>query len=173
MFSKLRCILSVSYIKPQHRKIYYSLSLVVSYQFPTSNLNFRRRIIIMYRLYLISFLHQTSTISYSCPIAFLLYLISFLHQTSTVHLLQAIIPVLYLISFLHQTSTKEYRFRCSCSCILSVSYIKPQPLLVAHYSVKVVSYQFPTSNLNSLVLPNGRVELYLISFLHQTSTLAY
>ncbi len=59
--------------------------LVVPYHFSTSNHNPRCSIIILIMLYLITFLHQTTTIK-PLPFEYLrLYLITFLHQTTTPH----------------------------------------------------------------------------------------
>ena len=56
-----------------------------------------------------------------------LYLISFLYQTTTMRLLFGSGSSLYLISFLYQTTTVNWCFEVADRCILSLSYIKPQP----------------------------------------------
>ena len=80
------CILSLSYIKPQQiiQNIYNFY--VVSYLFPISNHNYINYLLSLQRLYLISFLYQTTTIVKEIP------------------------PIV--------------------GCILSLSYIKPQLLIV-------------------------------------------
>ena len=56
----------------------------------------------------------------------LLYLIEFLHQTTTARAYQAQQSGLYLIEFLHQTTTFGYRYKNRICCILLNFYIKPQ-----------------------------------------------
>ena len=68
-----------------------------------------------------------------CPI--LLYLIEFLHQTTTVEIASNAILELYLIEFLHQTTTCCCEGCCRWCCILLNFYIKPQPPFAAKRSV--------------------------------------
>ena len=99
---------------------------------------------------------------------------------------------LYIIMFLHQTTTFIISCITSLSCILSCSYIKPQPLrdrsvltCVVYYHVptsnhnyvsnnallpEVVYYHVPTSNHNASAKGGGNSSLYIIMFLHQTTT---
>ena len=56
-----------------------------------------------------------------------LYIILFLHQTTTYHGLVGPGRHLYIILFLHQTTTKIKQKSVSKSCISSFFYIKPQP----------------------------------------------
>ena len=122
----------------------------------------------------------------------MLYLIPFLHQTTTGRHLVMISWLLYLIPFLHQTTTKNTASLCVCSCILFHFYIKPQLILpyypdfhVVSYSIstsnhnhrdgssarrKVVSYSISTSNHNREAQIAQIAKLYLIPFLHQTTT---
>ena len=101
----LRCISYYSYIKPQ-RNISDSLSLLVVYRtIPTSNHNKQYEIYIHDELYIVLFLHQTTTLKQDVLSAFSLYIVLFLHQTTTIH-----------------------RFgKIFSSCISYYSYIKPQP----------------------------------------------
>ena len=55
-------------------------------------------------------------------------------------------------------------------CISFVSYIKPQPLLSLGYRPSVVYRSFPTSNHNLGNLNLATVWLYIVRFLHQTTT---
>ena len=121
-------------------------------------------------LYLIPFLHQTTTRSNFASSCLLLYLIPFLHQTTTCLFGTILSNLLYLIPFLHQTTTilmSRYKEIC---CILFHFYIKPQP--VSEYGPKsfVVSYSISTSNHNQRTGGKSRSVLYLIPFLHQTTT---
>ena len=99
---------------------------------------------------------------------------------------------LYLIPFLHQTTTYERCGKNSGGCILFHFYIKPQPArnqlyggsrcilfhfyikpqrLVAGYAeIRVVSYSISTSNHNPTSHEEVYNKLYLIPFLHQTTT---
>ena len=54
------------------------------------------------------------------------YLICFLHQTTTLWWTKRLFRLLYLICFLHQTTTFCDRFNYFNRCILFVFYIKPQ-----------------------------------------------
>ena len=116
-----------------------------------------------------------------------LYLIEFLHQTTTPHLLRRISFSLYLIEFLHQTTTYEQYIQCCsgcillnfyikpqrsnwccfcfCGCILLNFYIKPQPQFVAAFNQVVVSYWISTSNHNKggKTISLSRVVSYWIS----------
>ena len=78
-----------------------------------------------------------------------LYLIWFLHQTTTHEYGNSQGEMLYLIWFLHQTTTSSTRLRIWRGCILSGSYIKPQPWGPRPRCRGVVSYLVPTSNHNS------------------------
>ena len=81
-----------------------------------------------------------------------LYIIMFLHQTTTVQTVRYLTVWLYIIMFLHQTTTVEHIATLWKSCILSCSYIKPQLLCRELYFVLVVYYHVPTSNHNSTEL---------------------
>ena len=66
-------------------------------------------------LYLIEFLHQTTTIYEDVRLDHMLYLIEFLHQTTTLLVSFPLTLLLYLIEFLHQTTTPGslfVRFQC-------------------------------------------------------------
>ena len=144
--------------------------IVVSYWISTSNHNRKFRTSIVLKLYLIEFLHQTTTSGRSWLAQIGLYLIEFLHQTTT--LIDGIDSSfeLYLIEFLHQTTTDICYVRDRFCCILLNFYIKPQLFPSFYTSLYVVSYWISTSNHNK----EERVEihglLYLIEFLHQTTT---
>ena len=94
----------------------------------------------------------------------------FLHQTTTI--LHGYLKSLwlYIVRFLHQTTTVPRMRIFSVSCISSVSYIKPQ-LSVYHYVYKGVVYRpFPTSNHNGVGQKMYNHVLYIVRFLHQTTT---
>ena len=99
-----------------------------------------------------------------------LYLIPFLHQTTTTRISPFLKRSLYLIPFLHQTTTHIRRGIAEASCILFHFYIKPQLLASMDVFQVVVSYSISTSNHNKRDEISILIELYLIPFLHQTTT---
>ena len=148
LFHETSCILLGIYIKPQLASVLRSLLSVVSYWESTSNHN--RSIVssILFVLYFIGNLHQTTTrlvtntyqlllylignlhqtTTYLCFFVgyFLLYLIGNLHQTTTCTLSQLVNRQLYLIGNLHQTTTIGRFSNIVLCCILLGIYIKPQ-----------------------------------------------
>ena len=94
----------------------------------------------MARLYLIEFLHQTTTRDSVLCCTIWLYLIEFLHQTTTCDDDILCSCMLYLIEFLHQTTTGGPREPRRVRCILLNFYIKPQRKLAAAAQILVVSY---------------------------------
>ena len=81
---------------------------------------------VQYELYLIEFLHQTTTWIVGSIAIPTLYLIEFLHQTTTHRRLYCRRTPLYLIEFLHQTTTADSCEQQWQRCILLNFYIKPQ-----------------------------------------------
>ena len=101
-------------------------------------------------------------------------------------------PMLFIILFLHQTTTrKEKRMaeKCclsSCSyikpqlpylcprliqrCLSSCSYIKPQRTFAQVRRQRVVYHLVPTSNHNGGWHHPPKPQLFIILFLHQTTT---
>ena len=101
--------------------------------------------------------------------------------------------MLYIILFLHQTTTVSKISKSVNSCISSFSYIKPQLGQLCDMRLRVVYHPFPTSNHNWVCLavklgivvyhpfPTSNHNcgdwqikswlLYIILFLHQTTTL--
>ena len=99
-------------------------------------------------LYIVLFLHQTTTSSFSCSFYTELYIVLFLHQTTTVPPPQETYKRLYIVLFLHQTTTRYHHLRKAYRCISYYSYIKPQPSLLRLPLVLVVYRTIPTSNHN-------------------------
>ena len=181
------CILLNFYIKPQQRVRHVIGHSVVSYWISTSNHNCSSRLswatsVVSYwistsnhngtgsaladaLLYLIEFLHQTTTPPWAWARQVSLYLIEFLHQTTTIVVRCLSIRRLYLIEFLHQTTTSTLRESTSSSCILLNFYIKPQPRPSPPVCLIVVSYWISTSNHNRVVRRpiGGTVVSYWIS----------
>ena len=103
-----------------------TLSSVVYRPFPTSNHNYR-----LFR-----------------PKTIWLYIVRFLHQTTTTNWPHDDNVLLYIVRFLHQTTTGFDHQKFAESCISSVSYIKPQLTLTNRFIFNVVYRPFPTSNHN-------------------------
>ena len=120
------CILFHFYIKPQLNAKEHGIIMVVSYSISTSN-------------------HNTA--------------IEFNR-----------IQMLYLIPFLHQTTTNMSPYLLYVCCILFHFYIKPQHNRSPLLPILVVSYSISTSNHNEAEIKRSVCKLYLIPFLHQTTT---
>ena len=106
-FERVRscCISSYSYIKPQHCHLHNAIDIVVYHPIPTSNHNIENANVVLKNvvyhpiptsnhnsvkmlpsataLYIILFLHQTTTLIENCLLKAKLYIILFLHQTTT------------------------------------------------------------------------------------------
>ena len=170
----------------------FLLSQVVSYSISTSNHNFMVKTLSMSPLYLIPFLHQTTTLrcfvrhSVGC-ILFHFYIKPQRHSVCGNTLVSCI-----LFHFYIKPQRWIMRLAGRKGCILFHFYIKPQlqnaqkPTgQVVSYSIStsnhncrrrqiaiggVVSYSISTSNHNSWYSYCLRIMLYLIPFLHQTTT---
>ena len=121
-------------------------------------------------LFLIRFLHQTTTITRYIITLSRLFLIRFLHQTTTQRGRVGGEWLLFLIRFLHQTTTNNEIGFLLCSCSLFDFYIKPQPGEFPYIPTAVVPYSISTSNHNHSCLFQRIFPLFLIRFLHQTTT---
>ena len=165
------CLSSCSYIKPQLIWIRFSKStglfiILFLHQTTTGNVDYD----IAGKLFIILFLHQTTTQSVSWRTLSLLFIILFLHQTTTSSSHDISVHVLFIILFLHQTTTKSTVLLLVSCCLSSCSYIKPQ-LIVCPSGVTVVVYHLvPTSNHNWHLINNYCFQLFIILFLHQTTT---
>ena len=147
-----RCQLSYisyySYIKPQLFPIKDKTNGVVYRTIPTSNHNLMA----------------------SGDTKCLLYIVLFLHQTTTLGRLTEIKRWLYIILFLHQTTTWCTCNYWWCCCISYYSYIKPQHYHGCLWTDSVVYHTIPTSNHNTMTVYIHDYKLYIILFLHQTTT---
>ena len=117
------------------------------------------------------FLHQTTTPPHFLTCNEVLFIILFLHQTTTKVSLSLYNSSLFIILFLHQTTTIHGRVCAPLGCLSSCSYIKPQHSINVFLSSVVVYHLVPTSNHNyswPRMRPPG---LFIILFLHQTTTL--
>ena len=146
------CLSSCSYIKPQQQPSAQIERCVVYHLVPTSNHNvvlvLQCQMIVVYHLvptsnhntelnhslnntlFIILFLHQTTTALKDRAVKDLLFIILFLHQTTTDVSVTIIRLSLFIILFLHQTTTLRRGGLCVAGCLSSCSYIKPQPIAI-------------------------------------------
>ena len=112
--------------------IIFEKSFVVYRPFPTSNHN--RGVLCIARRFVVYRPFPTSNHNLPDAIAEIgtLYIVRFLHQTTTIIQQFKVIIRLYIVRFLHQTTTMMHTCQLSTSCISSVSYIKPQLVHVGH-----------------------------------------
>ena len=127
-------------------------------------------LIMGFLLYIVRFLHQTTTCREVSSHTFELYIVRFLHQTTTIMSICHSSNRLYIVRFLHQTTTPTWLWWLKDCCISSVSYIKPQLSWCIDLFVRVVYRPFPTSNHNLFACGVDVAELYIVRFLHQTTT---
>ena len=143
-----RCLSSCSYIKPQLLQDECRKFHVVYHLVPTSNHNLNSLHTLLYMLFIILFLHQTTTWTDDDAQDLALFIILFLHQTTTITSFKLSISLLFIILFLHQTTTIASSWLLSAGlfiilflhqtttmrknggfaqrCLSSCSYIKPQ-----------------------------------------------
>ena len=126
-----------------------------------------------------------------CPVC-QLYIVLFLHQTTTPTAIYDLVVQLYIVLFLHQTTTRlqlmvfmaccisYYSYikpqlaskttRRNTGCISYYSYIKPQHVGNLTFRYLVVYRTIPTSNHNKITCFIVKHPLYIVLFLHQTTT---
>ena len=78
---------------------------------------------------------------------------------------------LYIVLFLHQTTTTWCNATSASGCISYYSYIKPQLSAKPSALLAVVYRTIPTSNHNHPKTRSTPSQLYIVLFLHQTTTL--
>ena len=100
-------------------------------------------------LYIVRFLHQTTTSLSILTFSLLLYIVRFLHQTTTYQNIYIMTKKLYIVRFLHQTTTIIQRIDA-----INMLYI--------------VRFLHQTTTVSPCTL-NLRW-LYIVRFLHQTTT---
>ncbi len=152
-------------------EVLYIVASVVPYHFSTSNHNLRPRW--RARLLVVPYHFSTSNHNPRCSIIILimLYLITFLHQTTTLYTSVNTSTGCTLSLFYIKPQRQAIAAALDEGCTLSLFYIKPQPLLVLLSYLYVVPYHFSTSNHNKSYEYYPLVSLYLITFLHQTTTI--
>ena len=190
------CLSSCSYIKPQLPTFWWAHNFVVYHLVPTSNHNHFTMPLSEIPLFIILFLHQTTTCRTFGYGRLQLFIILFLHQTTTYTPSFRVVVWLFIILFLHQTTTPQYErtiYRCVVYHLVPTSNHNNE---VSHqFILQVVYHLVPTSNHNQeSALPyeagvvyhlvptsNHNVEcralalnvLFIILFLHQTTTSSY
>ena len=102
-----------------------------------------------------------------------LFIILFLHQTTTQFVFRMRFHLLFIILFLHQTTTSPTFTRKRLCCLSSCSYIKPQRPFLVLLTILVVYHLVPTSNHNPSSSLRTSLLLFIILFLHQTTTYSY
>ena len=166
------CISYYSYIKPQQCQYLCCGTCVVYRTIPTSNHNFQQSSeyysLVVYRtiptsnhnnfaaattrqtLYIVLFLHQTTTTKPAVQAVAWLYIVLFLHQTTTVaSVLLVCISCISYYSYIKPQLCSGLCFMLHC-CISYYSYIKPQRMSYLPTFIKVVYRTIPTSNHNTL-----------------------
>ena len=126
MFYDLLIFIFMSYIKPQQIAYLCTVFKVVYRTIPTSNHNSFHHVFLQLLLYIVLFLHQTTTVKVVFMLHVMLYIVLFLHQTTTKKSTMAYSPTLYIVLFLHQTTTGCCLYLRPLRCISYYSYIKPQ-----------------------------------------------
>ena len=188
-----KCISYYSYIKPQLQDKMLTSQRVVYRTIPTSNHNSALSLLmyaaVVYRTIPTSN-HNFGGISFKeCPVVYRTIPTSN-HNSSLIHpknsgVVYRTIPTsnhncacaalrmsgLYIVLFLHQTTTVCYLLSLKTSCISYYSYIKPQLRAYEEVYRDVVYRTIPTSNHNAAPLSKQRARLYIVLFLHQTTTL--
>ena len=100
--------------------------MVVYRPFPTSNHNRMFHHLLFQRLYIVRFLHQTTTRVYQYSHCHQLYIVRFLHQTTTITMfIKVILRCISSVSYIKPQHSLKGPFTLE-GCISSVSYIKPQ-----------------------------------------------
>ena len=150
MFYDLLIFIFMSYIKPQQIAYLCTVFKVVYRTIPTSNHNSECYSSTFQSLYIVLFLHQTTTCG--------------------------IVSIFYVCCISYYSYIKPQPAKCGMCppecCISYYSYIKPQPLRAATpCGIGCISYY-------SYIKPQQRrrkrrEELYIVLFLHQTTTRSY
>ena len=122
------------------------------------------------QLFIILFLHQTTTSDVNPFQQGKLFIILFLHQTTTLLTIVFIkICCLSSCSYIKPQPSLE-KYDTNIRCLSSCSYIKPQPRVSARFTYVVVYHLVPTSNHNTRSSNLATSPLFIILFLHQTTT---
>ena len=121
---------------------------VVYRPFPTSNHNYKASCLVSTLLYIVRFLHQTTTlffclcIYYSCISS-----VSYIKPQLCFNIILVAFSCISSVSYI-KPQPIYFCNRLLAGCISSVSYIKPQPYRRLYSEFDVVYRPFPTSNHN-------------------------
>ena len=121
-------------------------------------------------LYLIEFLHQTTTETRRLFFVGCCILLNFYIKPQQDAVAGSRVSGCILLNFYIKPQPRRARRWRSTGCILLNFYIKPQPGVTNGGIRSVVSYWISTSNHNNDITAVDVSELYLIEFLHQTTT---
>ena len=145
---QVSCILFHFYIKPQLRSDVTNFLKVVSYSISTSNHNFEIFYKLTILLYLIPFLHQTTTLIAKQPDCQRCILFHFYIKPQPRPRVLSFSVCCILFHFYIKPQPGNAFYPGSLGCILFHFYIKPQLGGRQNPSVEVVSYSISTSNHN-------------------------
>ena len=122
-------------------------------------MTFQYKVLQNSELFVIPFLHQTTTCALFRALVKRLFVIPFLHQTTTFVVLRKRRKTLFAIPFLHQTTTYLKSQNCSGCCSSFLFYIKPQLSEYHKLICIVVRHSFSTSNHNipRMIAPSTQV----------------
>ena len=117
-------------------------------------------------LYIVRFLHQTTTPWSANIFRCLLYIVRFLHQTTTSTLRTfEVVSCISSVSYIKPQLYTVFTFTRVC-CISSVSYIKPQPVLMVYNvfisCISSVSYIKPQPIISNKLYTNILLILFMI-----------
>ena len=149
------------------------LCAVVYHLVPTSNHNIWSRLISVYLLFIILFLHQTTTgmnllaLRFSC-LSSCSYIKPQLENSVAAMAMGCLSSCSYI-----KPQRGIVKWLIILRCLSSCSYIKPQQAKQKKASASVVYHLVPTSNHNERCWYNKRTSLFIILFLHQTTTLQW
>ena len=145
------CISYYSYIKPQLSWLAHAVFPVVYHTIPTSNHNNRRSESLLSVLYIILFLHQTTTLDHDlldslCCISYY----SYIKPQQPRHCVSWQDGCISYYSYIKPQLCSGIPNH-SRSCISYYSYIKPQQFSPITCTSVVVYHTIPTSNHNSVI----------------------
>ena len=120
--------------------------------------------------FLIPFLHQTTTSSFVTLLLLYCFLFLFYIKPQLLRLSAHGCPDCFLFLFYIKPQPWLYLLLYIYNCFLFLFYIKPQLLRYRSKRRRIVSYSFSTSNHNMTARSSRKKLLFLIPFLHQTTT---
>ena len=157
------CISYHFYIKPQLAKLPSLYECVVYLIISTSNHNLLLIAKKNIWLYILSFLHQTTTAKRSCVPVLQLYILSFLHQTTTNKCICLTFLRCISYHFYIKPQLEVPNYMAGLCCISYHFYIKPQHMVSVVFSFIVVYLIISTSNHNLFMeAGTGKTVVYLI-----------